>query len=371
MRAAKRRVTDIATAAALGLALAATGCTSLPEAAEYRASTALLEPASGGPAGADGRARFREVFCAVAAAQDRVPPDDPSCDRLLWRLADEPAPALPFPAAPALDPDLRVFVVGGAFSDCFGEASVAFGSALSALRAAGHHAISVPISSRSSAGLNADRIADTLVAAELDTTDRVVLVGYSKGGVDILRFLADFPSLASAVDAVVNVSCPVRGSRVADRGSWLYDTLLSGAFAARCDPGDGGVVDSLRTEVRQAWLAEHAVPSHVRFYTLSAFTTREHMARGLVSSWRALAADGWRNDGQVTLEEGLLPGSTLLGYANTDHWGLAIDIEDELEFFAARPDDRAYPRRVLFEAILRYVSDDLSAASLPVGSAAP
>ena len=54
-----------------------------------------------------------------------------------------------------------------------------------------------------------------------------------------------------------------------------------------------------------------------------------------------------------------MPGSTLLGYANSDHWGIAIDIEEELSFLADRPDDTPFPRSILFESVLRYVSEDL------------
>lgn len=354
--------------AALLVAIGLAGCTSLPDASEYRASAALLAPASGEPAAADGRSRFREIFCGVAAREGITDAADPDCERFLWRLADEPEPVTQAVARPVLDPGLHVFVVGGAFSDCFGDASVAWRRAVAELRGPDLSISIVPVSGRSSAEFNARRIAEAFEAPRPDASRHVVLIGYSKGAVDILHFLADFPDLASAVDAVVGVSGPVRGSLAAERGAWVYDTLLAGAFSGRCDPGDGGVVDSLRPEYRQEWLAAHDLPQHIRFYTVSAFTTREHMARALAPTWRLLAASDRRNDGQVTLEEGLLPGSTLLAYANADHWSLAIDIEEELEFFAAREDQRRYPRSVLFESILRYVSRDLGAGGTPTGA---
>jgi hypothetical protein len=61
----------------------------------------------------------------------------------------------------------------------------------------------------------------------------------------------------------------------------------------------------------------------------------------------------------VTVEEGLVPGSILLGYVNADHWELAIGIERELEFIAGRPVQRPLLRTGLSEAILRDVGDDL------------
>jgi hypothetical protein len=347
------------TALALTAAAAAlSGCASFPSSEEYVHSAALLAPADGAGVRRDARAEFRRVFCALVDQADSKLGTENGCDEYLWQLDDEPAGPAPAPLQP-LAPALRVFIVGGAFSDCFGDASVAYGEAVTRLAAEGIRITVVPISGRSSAYLNASRIAETYARENPSQDELVVLIGYSKGTVDILHFLVRYPATSRTVDAVISVSGPVHGSEAARRGAWLYDALLANRFAGMCEPGDGGVVDSLVPEYRQAWLGEHDLPQHVRYYTLSAFTTREHMARGLVPTYRLLARLDPRNDGQVTLEEGLLPGSTLLGYANADHWSLAIDIEEELEFFASRPDKRRFPREVLFEALLRFVSNDL------------
>ena len=305
---------------------------------------------------ADGRARFRGIFCALADAhgvpQTRSPD---ACAALLWRLADEPVTDRDI-VPPPIDTRLQVLVVGGAFSDCFGTASIAYRDGITALAASGLHITEVAISGRSSAGYNARSIA----RAMQDTpAGPVVLLGYSKGTVDILVFLADYPELAGRVEAVISVAGPVYGSQLAQRGDWAYDTFLQHAFSGRCDPGDGGVLDSLLPETRLQWLAEHPLPESVRFYSLLAFTTSEHMARALGPSWEILAATDPRNDGQITISEGVLPGSTLLGYANTDHWGVAIDIEEELSFIAGRDDETPFPRSIMFEALIRYVSEDL------------
>ncbi|MBN7798067.1 hypothetical protein [Parahaliea mediterranea] len=343
------------------------GCVAVPTAEDYRAGEAVL-PAPAPGVARDLRAGFRQVFCATLAqdvaqgvaqdvAQD-VAKDDRGCGEWLWRLADESPAAAPAPL-PALDRNLRVFVVGGAFSDCFGAASLAWGRAVGALSAAGYPVAELPIASRSSASANADLIAGALRSDPPAPGQRTLLVGYSKGAVDILHFLGEYPRLAARVDAVVSVAGPVRGSQVASSGAWAYDTLLVHAFAGRCDPGDGGVVDSLLPERRQRWLAAHALPAHIRYFMLEAFTTRERIARALRPSWQLLARRELRNDGQLMLSEGLWPGSSLLGYANTDHWGVAIDIERELETLAARDDDAPFPRAALFEAIVRFVARQL------------
>ena len=334
------------------------GCTRVPRYEELQETRAVLPtPAPG--VKADGRARFREIFCALVQNQGLSPEQrETECDTLLWRLADEPLQQAESPV-PALDPALQVFVVGGAFSDCFGTASIAYRDAVERLSAEGYPVGGLAIGSRSSSEHNARMMAEGLAG----TPDGpVMLVGYSKGAVDILYFLANYPDLARRVVAVLSVAGPIRGSEVARQGIWAYDTFLSGAFAQRCDPGDGGVLDSLLPETRLEWLLQHPLPDTVRFYSLVAFTTREHIARALMPTWKILASSDLRNDGQLTIADGIWPGSTLLGYVNSDHWGVAIDIEEELSFLAARPDDRLYPRGLLFEAALRYVAEDLREA---------
>ena len=336
-------------------------CTSFPTSEEYENDVAYFGDPEVANEVYDARGEFRRVFCAVARGAERADDVDNNCDDYLWRLEDETATATaPIADLPPLDRSLRVFIVGGAFSDCFGDASVAFGKGVVRLSAEGARISHVPTSGRSSAYFNASRIAEHY--AQSDTTDDefVVLIGYSKGTVDILHFLARYPATSQTVDAVISVSGPVHGSEIARRGAWMYDALLANNLSGMCEPGDGGVCDSLVPEYQQTWLSEHEPPEHVRYYTLSAFTTREHMARGLVPSYRMLAGADPRNDGQVAVEEGLLPGSVLLGYANADHWSLAIDIEDALGFIAARPSERRFPREVLFEALLRFVSEDVS-----------
>lgn len=342
----------------VGALLLASGCTSVPQYEQLQASPVVLpSPAPG--VKADGRARFRDIFCTLA--QDKgVSPEQrgAACDRLLWRLTDEPAQQVGA-ELPPLDPALQVYVVGGAFSDCFGSASIAYRDAVRRLASDGYPVSALAISSRSSSEYNARMMAEGLADAPRGP---VVLVGYSKGAVDILYFLANYPDLARRVVAVVSIAGPIWGSEAAADGDWAYDTFFADTFAERCDPGDGGVLDSLLPQTRRDWLRQHPLPDNVRFYTLVGFTTREHIARALLPTWEILASSDLRNDGQLTIADGTWPGSTLLGYVNSDHWGIAIEIEEELSFLAARPDDRLYPRGVLFEAVLRYVAADLQEA---------
>ena len=141
----------------------------------------------------------------------------------------------------------------------------------------------ITVGGRSSAAHNAVQIADALRAASLRDDERVILLGYSKGAVDILQFLVDEPALASRVGAAVSVAGPIYGSPLADRGAWWYRHFFSNAFAGKCDPGDGGVVDSLRPAERAAWMRSHPLPPHVKFFSIAAFTTEAHLSRGPAS----------------------------------------------------------------------------------------
>ena len=233
---------------------------------------------------------------------------------------------------------------------------MAFPHAIERLVGEGYPVGTLAISSRSSADYNARMIAEGLAKAP---EGPIMLFGYSKGAVDIAHFLVSYPDMARRVVAVVSLAGPLMGSEIAAYGEWAYDSFFADSFASHCDPGDGGVLDSLQSQVRRDWLENHLLPETVRFYTLLAFADRKDMARALRPAWEILASSDPRNDGQVTIREGTWPNSTLLGYANADHWGVATEIEEEFDFLASRPDDIPDPRGVLFEAALRFVSEDL------------
>lgn len=67
-----------------------------------------------------------------------------------------------------------------------------------------------------------------------------------------------------------------------------------------------------------------------------------------------------RNDGQVVATDATIPGSTLLGYANSDHWGIALTTEVEHPVLLARADPTAFPLEQLLVAVVTFVADDLA-----------
>ncbi len=65
-----------------------------------------------------------------------------------------------------------------------------------------------------------------------------------------------------------------------------------------------------------------------------------------------LSAWDKQNDGQLLKTDAIVPESTYLGAALTDHLGIALAFEK---------DKPSYPRAALLEAMVRFVLDDLGA----------
>jgi hypothetical protein len=76
-------------------------------------------------------------------------------------------------------------------------------------------------------------------------------------------------------------------------------------------------------------------------------------------SWKFLTRTDPRNDGQVIAADAVIPGATLLGYTNADHWGTATTIESVHTYLGARPDPALFPLETLFVSIVQFVSTDL------------
>lgn len=340
------------------LAFVLPACTTLPTTADYRGA---VSPSGIGSTVVDGRPRFRAIFCHIAAESAVTLPGDPGCDDLLWRLRDEgesgSAAALPTATGKAL----RLLIVAGAFNDCLGEEALPFRAASLNMITKGYDIEGVDVSGRSSPLHNAATLAATLRARSPGHDGKIVLLGYSKGTVDILETLLAYPELAVHVAAVISVASPIFGSPLAAEARWLYDSLFTKLAPDRCDPGDGGVIDSLLPETRRQWMEAHRLPGGIRFYSVAALPHGDRVARTLRPAWRWLSRTHRLNDGQVTARDALIPGSTLLAYPNADHWGIALQVEHTLPRLAGRKDSRAFPQQAFLEALLAYVDEDLQA----------
>jgi hypothetical protein len=336
------------------------GCAAAPPPAEVLTAPMQMQTIAGAPRVDDGRSAFRSAFCSILRTEGVVSPGDLTCDRWLWQLSDEPVGDADRVILQANPEHLEVLLVTGAFSECVSEASRPFSAGAARLQAAGAKVRTIVVGGRSGTSHNARQIADAVTASQIDDERNTILIGYSKGGLDILRFLVDFPELATRVDAVVGVASPMFGTPLADLAEPAYAALVAKIPYKKCPPGDGEVMASLRPEAATQWLEANPLPASARFYSLAAFTTREHVARALVPFWKHLGGTGVRNDGQVVATDAVIPGSTLLGYANADHWGVAQTIETEHPVLAARQDPALFPLEQLLVAMVAFIADDLA-----------
>jgi hypothetical protein len=94
-----------------------------------------------------------------------------------------------------------------------------------------------------------------------------------------------------------------------------------------------------------------------------------------VAPWELLAAFDVRNDGQVLARDAFIPGASVLGVANADHWDVAVAFESISPRLGARASTRTFPREALLEAVLLYVGEALgagaNAAAIAAGVARP
>jgi hypothetical protein len=189
---------------------------------------------------------------------------------------------------------------------------------------------------------------------------RLVLLGYSKGIGDVLEAIVRHPEIRPRVAAVVSVAGAVGGSALA------YDVEQGAAEMLRhwprsnCGSGDGGAVRSLRPDVRQAWLAANPLPEELRYYSLVALPDPERISRILAPAHQRLAKLDARNDGQLIYSDQIIPGSTLLGFLDADHWAVAVPIDRSHPLIGGTlVNHNDYPREALLEALLRFIDEDL------------
>jgi hypothetical protein len=192
-------------------------------------------------------------------------------------------------------------------------------------------------------------------------TDRIILVTHSKGTVDALEALVAYPELTNRVVAVVSVSGAVNGSPIADVVPEALATLAEEARLSACPKGEGiEAVESLRRSVRLGWLASHALPKTVRYYSLAAFAGPEDISVILKPFYAILGRTEPFNDSLVVCSDAIIPGSTLLGYPNADHLAVAMPFAANNPLLASTLITRNhYPRAVLLEAAVRFVEEDL------------
>lgn len=308
----------------------------------------------------DQRGRFREVFCAVLEARKGLP-DHRSCDEALTRVGKEPPGSGDTVILEASQRPRLALFVGGVGWDCLAEWLELQNTVQKHVGQYGFATASLPVDSLASSSNNSRQIRDAILALPRERAlPDLILIGYSKGITDILEAVVSFPEIHQRIAAVVSIAGSVGGSPLANDARQSQLNMMRYFPGSKCDAGDDGALESMRPATRKAWLAENPLPEQIPYYSLITFPDPERVSFLLRSFYRKLGKVDGRNDGQVIFYDQFIPGSTLVGYLNADHWATAVPVARTRGIVGKLfVDENDYPRAALLEALLRFLEEDL------------
>jgi hypothetical protein len=341
--------------------LALLGCNrDLPEAnekSESRSQVGVID---------DGN-RFEARFCAISNDHGALLEHARPCQESLHNVGEWVHKGAALPVSTLDDfSSVRLVIVAGIFGECVAKYALPFQDAAAHLKAV--HGIAamewIPVSGRSSSKANATAIARWLAEHPTAPGQKLILLGYSKGATDLIEAAVRHEAAIPAGSAIVSVAGAVMGTPVADDGEAIFNAL-SRLPLPNCPRGDGGGAESLTTEARRASPASRGLPARFRYFSVPAFARSSGVSRALLPSHKALQRRGGRNDGQVLARDAIIPAGRQLGFANADHWAVALPLRQAMPWAESLLDRNDYPRTVLLEAVIASVLAELTAESPP------
>ncbi len=328
----------------------------------------MLSPL-GMPPASDDRPQFRNVLSAVVAQRQGQYPDERQVDGILHDLGEAPPAPTPVPL-PDTPSDLVVIIVSGVLWECVSDVALPFGRGKSVDVATEYDYLLprysaidvVHVRGIATSEHNAKIVEEAI--RNHSSAANVIVVAYSKGLPDTLEALRRMGNTTpSNLRAVVSVAGVASGSPLAD---WLnrYKAILALLpTPGACSHINENFLKSISRDRCLHWLADHwsSMPQGIRYYSLVTFVQPKKMHWFLRMLYAKLAEVEPRNDSHMLIHDQVLPGAKLIGYLKADHWAVALPFNRSWHSFWnwLLRNHNAFPREVLFEAILRYVEDDL------------
>lgn len=330
---------------------------------------AMLYPL-GMPPVIDARPGFRNLLGAVVKQRHGQYPDERLLENILHDLGETPSTPVPVTLT-ATASDLVVIIVSGVLWECVSDVSLPFGRGKSVDMDTEYDYLKpryaivdvVHVRGIATSEHNA-KIVEESIRRHKDAAN-VVVVAYSKGVPDTLEALRHMgKDTPENLRAVVSVAGVVSGSPLAD---WLnrYKKILELLpTPGACSHVNENFLKSITRDRCLHWLNKYwpTMPQGIRYYSLVTFTTPNKMHWFLRLLYSKLAEVEPRNDSHMLIHDQVLPGADLLGYVKSDHWAVALPFNRSGGSFWKwlLRNHNAFPREVLFEAILRYVEQDLN-----------
>ncbi|MET0029422.1 MAG: hypothetical protein ABW101_17455 [Candidatus Thiodiazotropha sp.] len=354
-----QRYKAVFTLSLLLVALSMAGCSSTPLQPYSTDVTPLMLAPAIQSEDQDDRGRFREIFCTVLEARKTTLPDPLGCDEALTRIGAEPAGnGVAVNLGPA-QRRLRLVFVPGLGWDCFADWLGQFESTYNHLRSLGYEMTILNIDGLSSSQHNAGLIRDAILSLPEAREPDILAVGYSKGMVDLLNAITEYPEIQSRIVAVASLAGAVGGSPLAYQATADQLELMQYFPGAACEStGDEALID-LYPDTRKKWLSRHPLPQQIPFYSLITFPQPERISWILKNSYNKLAQVDPRNDSQLIFYDQFIPGSKLVAYLNADHLAIALPIDEKHRLISALfVNENTFPRDALYEALMRYIEEE-------------
>jgi hypothetical protein len=254
-----------------------------------------------------------------------------------------------------------VAIVSGVLTVCGGN-STAYREGREHLRSV--HGISVDLipTPNGSSAANGRTIAEFLRQNYRRDGRKFILLGYSKGAVDILEGVANDPEASRAVAALITVAGAIGGSPIADLMPVQAQQWIQAISLGECKGDLYAAFRSLRRDVRRKFLAQHPDPGFP-VYSIAAVSNKSETSKILLEGWELLSLYGQPEDSQLLEPDTRFPGGQNLGAVRADHIAVAIPFESSTDPTMKKLlNHNHFPRTALLESLLRFVVQDLDRA---------